>query len=160
MIPFEISERDGFLVMEDFPENCIFLKVKTGCGGTTIVLENNENYVIAVPTTELITNKCYPTRDKEGNAIHWKMREQVILNCENPYTRIWLCRKNGQRHIWGFILRHNLGVLNHPLESALNHLVTTFHNNFIPIDHSNPLGLLILNRSLCTKNYLSKNIRY
>ena len=41
----------------DLPSNCIFNKVITGCGGTTIVLFNNENYVIAVPTTELITNK-------------------------------------------------------------------------------------------------------
>lgn len=43
--------------LTDLPSNCIFNKVITGCGGTTIALFNNENYVIAVPTTELITNK-------------------------------------------------------------------------------------------------------
>jgi hypothetical protein len=43
--------------MEDLPQNCIFNKVVTGCGGTTIALFNKINYVIAVPTTELITNK-------------------------------------------------------------------------------------------------------
>ena len=32
----DIKEKDGFLIMEDFPENCIFNKVKTGCGESTI----------------------------------------------------------------------------------------------------------------------------
>ena len=41
----------------DLPHNCIFNKVVTGCGGTTIALKNAENYVIAVPYTELIVNK-------------------------------------------------------------------------------------------------------
>ena len=52
-----IETNNGFLQMEDLPQNCIFNKVITGCGGTTIALFNNINYVIAVPTTELITNK-------------------------------------------------------------------------------------------------------
>ena len=50
-------KRQGYLSLTDLPYNCIFNKVITGCGGTTIVLFNEENYVIAVPTTELITNK-------------------------------------------------------------------------------------------------------
>ena len=52
-----INSNDGFLHMEDLPHNCIFNKVVTGCGGTTVVLQNTEDYVIAVPTTELIINK-------------------------------------------------------------------------------------------------------
>lgn len=72
MIELEIQERDGFLIMEDFPENCIFNKVKTGCGATTIALTNNENYIIAVPTKELVINKCYPPKDKDGNDNIWK----------------------------------------------------------------------------------------
>ena len=60
MKKLEIQEHDGFLDLEDLPHNCIFNKVVTGCGGTTIALKNGENYVIAVPTTELIENKCYP----------------------------------------------------------------------------------------------------
>ena len=72
MIKLEIQERDGYLIMDDFPENCIFNKVKTGCGATTIALTNNENYIIAVPTTELVINKCYPPKDKDGKDITWK----------------------------------------------------------------------------------------
>lgn len=53
----KIESDDGFLHLEDLPHNCIFNKVVTGCGGTTIVLQNTEDYVIAVPTTELIINK-------------------------------------------------------------------------------------------------------
>ena len=52
-----IISNDGFLHIEDLPHNCIFNKVVTGCGGTTVVLRNSEDYVIAVPTTELIINK-------------------------------------------------------------------------------------------------------
>ena len=72
MKKLEIQEHDGFLDLEDLPHNCIFNKVVTGCGGTTIALKNGENYVIVVPTTELIENKCYPPKDESGNSIVWK----------------------------------------------------------------------------------------
>ena len=55
--PIKIESDDGFLHMKDLPHNCIFNKVVTGCGGTTVVLQNAEDYVITVPTTELIINK-------------------------------------------------------------------------------------------------------
>lgn len=57
MKTLKIESDNGYLNLTDLPSNCIFNKVITGCGGTTIALFNNENYVIAVPTTELITNK-------------------------------------------------------------------------------------------------------
>lgn len=52
-----INSVDGYLHMEDLPHDCIFNKVVTGCGGTTVALQNDEDYIIAVPTTELIINK-------------------------------------------------------------------------------------------------------
>lgn len=58
MEKYEIREVDGYMAMDDLPHNCIFNKVRTGCGGTSIAIGNSENYVIAVPTTELIINKC------------------------------------------------------------------------------------------------------
>lgn len=58
MIRLNINERDGYMADSDLPHNCIFNKARTGCGATTIAIRNNENYVIAVPTTELIVNKC------------------------------------------------------------------------------------------------------
>ena len=57
MEKLQINSSDGFLHLRDLPHNCIFNKVVTGCGGTTVVLSNSEDYVIAVPTTELIINK-------------------------------------------------------------------------------------------------------
>lgn len=57
MKTIKITSSNGYLNLSDLPSNSIFNKVITGCGGTTIALFNNENYVIAVPTTELITNK-------------------------------------------------------------------------------------------------------
>ena len=66
MIKYEIQEKDGYLAMADLPHNCIFNKVRTGCGGTTIALQNEENYVVAVPTTELIINKLNSTKNLFG----------------------------------------------------------------------------------------------
>ena len=54
----DFETQDGFLVMNDLPHDCIFNKVKTGCGATTIAIKNAENYVIAVPTTEIIENNA------------------------------------------------------------------------------------------------------
>ena len=66
MIRLKINERDGYMVDSDLPHNCIFNKARTGCGATTIAIRNNENYVIAVPTTELIINKCNSERELFG----------------------------------------------------------------------------------------------
>lgn len=57
MKTIKINSKNGYLDLADLPYNSIFNKGITGCGGTTIALFNNEPYVIAVPTTELITNK-------------------------------------------------------------------------------------------------------
>ena len=61
-----IESKDGFLHLPDLPQNCIFNKKITGCGGTTIALKNKINYVIAVPTTELIVNKIKRTDSGVG----------------------------------------------------------------------------------------------
>lgn len=63
----QIASKDGFLHMEDLPHNCIFNKVVTGCGATTIALMNSEDYIIAVPTTELIINKINRTEAGVAN---------------------------------------------------------------------------------------------
>ena len=64
MKTIKITSTSGYLEMEDLPHNCIFNKVITGCGGTTVALSNNECYIIAVPTQELIKNKI--ERDDAG----------------------------------------------------------------------------------------------
>ena len=52
-----IQQKGTKLDLIDLPYNCIFNKKITGCGGTTIVTYNSEDYVIAVPSKELIINK-------------------------------------------------------------------------------------------------------
>lgn len=47
--------------MKDLPMNCLFDKGKTGCGGTTIALCNEQNYIILVPMVNLIKNKLAQT---------------------------------------------------------------------------------------------------
>ena len=43
--------------MKDLPENVMLNKVTTGCGMTSVVLENEIKYVLAVPFVSLIKNK-------------------------------------------------------------------------------------------------------
>lgn len=57
MRTIKINSENGYLNLKSLPTNCIFNKKVTGCGGTSIALFGNTPYVIAVPTTELITNK-------------------------------------------------------------------------------------------------------
>lgn len=55
---YKISVKDGYMVDFDLLYNCIFNKVRIGCGGISIVLNNGENYVVVVFIIELIINKC------------------------------------------------------------------------------------------------------
>ena len=45
----------------ELPDNCLFHKGKTGCGGTTIALKNNIDTIICVPFRTLIFNKLNTT---------------------------------------------------------------------------------------------------
>lgn len=53
----------------DLPHNCMFNKRGTGCGGTTVALENDQKYVIAVPTTNLIKSKVSIYRGRGVNIL-------------------------------------------------------------------------------------------
>lgn len=44
-------------LMSELPKNCIFLKGKTGCGGTTLALKSSENYLILMPYISNVKNK-------------------------------------------------------------------------------------------------------
>ncbi len=50
------------------PTNCIFNKGKVGCGGTSVAIESDEPYIIAVPYVDLIKNKIqqYPNDRYDG----------------------------------------------------------------------------------------------
>lgn len=50
------------------PSNCIFDKGKVGCGGTSVAIESDRPYVIAVPFKSLIVNKLkqYPNDRYSG----------------------------------------------------------------------------------------------
>lgn len=48
-------------VLTELPKNALFNKGKAGCGGTTIALTDNKNYIIAVPTIHLAENKAEQT---------------------------------------------------------------------------------------------------
>lgn len=80
-----IKVKDGYLALADLPYNCLFNKVWTGCGATTIALINDENYIIAVPTTDLVQNKCYPPKDKDGNDYNWQEKQVGISPVMNLF---------------------------------------------------------------------------
>lgn len=50
------------------PPNCIFDKGKVGCGGTSVAIESDKPYIIAVPYVDLIKNKVqqYPNERYDG----------------------------------------------------------------------------------------------
>ena len=54
-IPTSVNHISDFT--NELPKNCLFDKGITGCGGTTLAITNNENYVICVPFVNLIDCK-------------------------------------------------------------------------------------------------------
>ncbi|MFV5370045.1 DEAD/DEAH box helicase family protein [Acinetobacter junii] len=44
-------------IIKDFPDNCYVNKQITGCGGTTLVLRNDIDYVVLVPYVNLLKSK-------------------------------------------------------------------------------------------------------
>ena len=96
MILLDIKEKDGYMTINDLPHNSIFNKVRTGCGGTTIALTNEENYVIAVPTTELIINKCSNNENYFGfyGKFTKKLKEELNYYIQNHACKKIVCTYN------------------------------------------------------------------
>ena len=86
MKKLEINSANGYLNLEDLPYNCIFNKVVTGCGGTTVVLFNNESYIIAVPTTELIVNKTGLTEAGIAEIVSPNGKRQSVFGLFGSFT--------------------------------------------------------------------------
>lgn len=81
-----IQQKGTKLDLIDLPYNCIFNKKITGCGGTTIVAYNSEDYVIAVPTKELIINKT--GLDEPGISVtrSYKGTEIEVIGLFNTFS--------------------------------------------------------------------------
>lgn len=60
MIKIKLDKNVKYLseIMDDLPHNAFIDKGVTCCGGTTIVLTNDEFYVVAVHSIALLKNKC------------------------------------------------------------------------------------------------------
>ncbi len=80
----------------EIPSNCLFNKVRTGCGGTTLEIENmNRDSIITVPYLELIFNKLkkYPNANEDihrgmSTSVHPTV-EQISYDPQNhPNPRI------------------------------------------------------------------------
>ena len=86
MKTLKINSTNGYLNLPDLPHNCIFNKVVTGCGGTTVVLFNDESYIIAVPTTELIVNKTGLTKSGLTTITSYDGKEQSVFGLFGTFT--------------------------------------------------------------------------
>jgi len=64
--------------MTELPVNCLFDKGKTGCGGTTIAIENDIDTIIAMPYVSVIKNKQNQHKNLFG--IYQGVNEAEILD--------------------------------------------------------------------------------
>lgn len=67
----------------ELPSNCVFNKVATGCGGTTLEIENmNRDSIITVPSKPMIKNKTkqYPNERTPNDLILFGVKEGVTKN--------------------------------------------------------------------------------
>lgn len=87
-IPAGIRYLVGNLENNDLPMNCLFDKGRTGCGGTTVALENDKNYIVLVPMVNLIKNKLAQVEkgDYEIFGVHKGVYdEEFIEYCQKAW---------------------------------------------------------------------------
>ena len=80
----------GNLKNNDLPMNCMFDKGRTGCGGTTIALENDKNYIVLVPMVNLIKNKRAQVKkdDYEILGVHKGIYEEEFTDyCQRVWSK-------------------------------------------------------------------------
>lgn len=73
-------------IISSLPNNCIFDKGKVGGGGTTIALESDDNYIIAVPFISLIQNKVNKYGDSVFGVYGSLLSSQKIREIRNYHN--------------------------------------------------------------------------
>lgn len=73
-------------IISSLPNNCIFDKGKVGGGGTTIALESDDNYIIAVPFISLIQNKVNKYGDTVFGVYGSLLSSQKIREIRNYHN--------------------------------------------------------------------------
>ncbi|MDU1904835.1 MAG: hypothetical protein E6772_08630 [Dysgonomonas sp.] len=86
------KDTDAYLSdLNDFknglPVNCLFDKGKTGCGGTTIAINNDRDTIISMPYINLIKNKInQPEKNRhELLGVHGDFNEKAIIDYINTH---------------------------------------------------------------------------
>jgi len=86
------DEKDTYLsdikIFQDrLPVNCLFDKGRTGCGGTTIALNNDRDTIISMPYINLIKNKInQPEKSKyELLGVYENFNEKAIIDYINTH---------------------------------------------------------------------------
>jgi hypothetical protein len=61
------------------PEGCLLDKVKTGCGGTTLAMENDRDTIIVMPFVNIIKNKKSQHQHKKSNPEYSHLPELLCV---------------------------------------------------------------------------------
>lgn len=80
-------------VLNQLPKNCIFDKINTGCGGTTMALESKENYIILVPYVTNVNAKLA----KANKAVIYKSDDMFCI--PETYTTAYISEGKGYEEI-------------------------------------------------------------
>lgn len=70
-------------IMNELPSNCVFNKIATGCGGTSLEIENmSRDSIITVPLEQMIDNKVmqYPNSRTPNNFKMFGVKAGVTVN--------------------------------------------------------------------------------
>jgi hypothetical protein len=74
-----LKEHFDAMGIEDLPDNCIFNKVLTGCGGTNVALNSNRKYVIAVPLKDIISSKLVDVDLQNKERVKMGRTDEVVI---------------------------------------------------------------------------------
>ena len=65
-------------LLSDFPPNCYIDKRITGCGGTTLVLRNNSDYVVLVPYVSILESKLLDNKGEHIIGVYSKTNTEKL----------------------------------------------------------------------------------
>lgn len=117
-------------VMTTLPHNSLLSKNHTGCGGTTIALTNNEDYIVCCPFISMIENKI----------------AQSKTSSLYPYGILEVTGKTTSKEISDY-------MDNHPVKKVM----VTYNSLHKLVSYSDSFSLLIDEYHLLFTNYIFRN---
>lgn len=129
-----VTNKGGYLVMDDLPSGCVFNKQRTAVGATSIAQRNDKDYIICVPTKAIVVSKTGREHPGFGDGGTFGLFDKFGSILKLEFQR-YLCEHEGPKKIFCTYDKLPAIIANFPQVLEYKLMIDEYHNILTSSDY-------------------------